>query len=102
MPHDWHETDILSCLRHAESFARSAMSVLAGDPVGPSMQSALHSDITDIHEDIIQAQRRALEVDANFESYRPEYVKHLEGVVFVQLHQIQQLRKEVAKHAAPA
>ena len=100
MSHGWHEDTIEGCLSHAESFAASAHRVLQSEHIATDMQTALASDLQNILEDI----KRCIELDQDGspDGPRPPYVQYLEGVVFVQLHQIQQLQKEVARHAASA
>lgn len=95
-----HADTIEGCAFHARHFARSCRMVLDGDPIPPGMQRALANDIRNVVEDLDRIFK--LLVGAVPDQPRDSYVQHLEGVLFVQIHQIQQLRKEVAKHAAPA
>ena len=100
MSHNWHEDTLEDCLIHAQSFTTSVHRMLLGDHISMGMQNAVADDIQNILEDI--ARCIELHQGGPSEKVRDSYVQHLEGVVFVQLHQIQQLQKEVALHAAPA
>lgn len=101
MTHTWHADTIEACATHAASFAHSCLNVLRGDRINTSMQAALVDDMRDVLEDLERI--KDLNIDVTDQpADRSSYIQHLEGVVFVQLHQIQQLRKEVARHAAPA
>jgi hypothetical protein len=100
MSHEWHDDNLEGCTDHARQFATSCLRVLEGDRIQPGMQRALAEDIRNVVEDLDRITK--LLEDLGPDLPRDSYVQRLEGVVFVQLHQIQQLRKEVARHAAPA
>jgi hypothetical protein len=102
MESHYHEDTVPLAWDHVTSLLVSVLKALRSDPDQPlttGMRRAVWGDLKNLQRDVGWLMQNT---DGAPPRPTTPYVQHLEGVVFTQLHQIQQLEKEVRRHAAQA